>query len=502
MSSRIVIVLLLLWSYGQAAELQINVVDEDGNPVAARLSVRDDHGNFRQYVDGLRDKTSRAPQSRGVEYLGEFVAEGSFTMEIPAGSYTVTAEHGPEYEVAKGEITVADDSQASLTMPLKRWIDMSAIGFVSADFHVHRSQQELRTLLEAEDLDVAVIPSLWNKRDDLLGTWPKNPVVDLPHGRHMIIGAAEDERGGGAWMLHMLRKRIELGDYQRWFPTGVDVIKSAIAQRYIPNGFPWIDVEKPFWKEVPVVMALSPPNSMGLLHNHFLEYGMLDNEAWGMPRNVGKLPGDKGFVDASLELNYRYWNLGFHVPPTAGSASGVLPNPVGYNRLYVQMQEPFSGEAFYRHLRQSRAFVTNGPMLLFDAYEVPGGQILAQVDVKSRAPLDRVEIVADGKVIQSFAAPEGKTEFRTDVGVRGGVYTWIAARAFEKNDKTIRMAHSKPVFFPGIADHRKDAAFFVEWIDKLIAETKEAEDRFSDEKEKAHVLEQYQAARDFYQRMM
>ncbi len=506
MSSRIILavlpLLLLPLSAALGANLQISVVDEQGEPVWSRLLVQDENGKFHQYINGLRDQTSRSPQSRGAEYLGHFIARGPFTMELPAGTYTVTAEHGPEYEAAVGEIEVAEDSEASLTLPLVRWIDMSEIGFLSADFHVHRSREDVPTLLEAEDLDLAVVLTLWNKRDDLYGQWPQNPVVELPNGRYMTTANAEDERGGGAWMLHMLRERVELGDHERWFPTGLDVISEAVEQRYVPRGFPWVDVEKPFWKEAPVVMALAAPNSVGLLHNHFLQFGILDDEAWGMPRNVAAFPRAEGFVDASLELNYRYWNLGFAVAPTAGSASGVLPNPVGYNRLYVQLNEPFSGEAFYRNLRQGRAFVTNGPMLFFDAYEAPGEQILVQLDVKSRAPLDRVEVIADGEVIQSFEAPEGKTEFKTDVAVRGGIYTWIAARAFEKNDKTVRMAHSKPVFFPGSRDHSEDAAFFVEWIDKLIAETEGDEERISDPKQREHVLEQYREARKVYADMM
>jgi hypothetical protein len=37
------------------------------------------------------------------------------------------------------------------------------------------------------------------------------------------------------------------------------------------------------------------------------------------------------------EIYYHALNCGVRIPPTAGSASGVLPNPVGYDRVYVQV---------------------------------------------------------------------------------------------------------------------------------------------------------------------
>jgi hypothetical protein len=208
-------------------------------------------------------------------------------------------------------------------------------------------------------------------------------------------------------------------------------------------------MEKPFWKESPVVMALATPSSIGLLHSHFLKDGVLDYAAWGHQADPRVYSGVDGFVNYSLDVVYRYWNLGFDVPPSAGSASGELPNPVGYNRLYVHMNEPFTMEGFYRNLRQGRSFVTNGPMLFFDANEINGNQIMVNLDVQSRGPLERIEIIADGKVVQTFDAPVGRTSFQTDVAIRSGIHRWVAARAYEKSDDTVVMAHSRPIFFNG-----------------------------------------------------
>jgi hypothetical protein len=61
------------------------------------------------------------------------------------------------------------------------------------------------------------------------------------------------------------------------------------------------------------------------------------------------------------------------------------------------------------------------------------------------------------------------------------------------------MAQSKPVFFnDAVWDARKDAQFFVDWMDELIEQTKNDSQRFSSDAERDSVLSTYQQARNFY----
>jgi hypothetical protein len=183
----------------------------------------------------------------------------------------------------------------------------------------------------------------------------------------------------------------------------------------------------------------------------------------------------------------------------------VLPNPVGYNRIYVEIPEKFDVEPFYRNLRQGRSFVTNGPMLFFDVTELPGRRIGVNIDVRSREPLTKVELIANGVVVESFAAPPGKTRFQTEVSLREGLYTWVAARAFSENESTIRMAHTQPARLVGHWPTQDDAKFFVDWIDDLIAESKAESkadsQRFSSDAERDKVLALYEEARQYYLRL-
>ena len=499
---RLVFLALLVLQAGTAATLQINTVGDEGERVWARFEVRDVNGDFHKAAQGIVDQTARASQEIGERYLNGFLARGEFHMRLPAGEYTLFADRGPEYEPVEMTVVLSEEAPVAITVELKRWIRMLDTGWWSADFHVHQAVPDMNEWLEAQDLNLAVNLGMWNRRDYYYGQpLPQNTVEVFSPERRMSLGNAEDSRAGGAWIMHLLREKIDMEQLPRWSPTGVDIIRQATSQRYVPAGFPWIDMEKPFWFESPVVMALATPNSMGLLHSHFLKYGVTDYASWGRQADVRVYPGTDGFVNYSLDLNYRYWNLGFDIPPTAGSASGEVPNPVGYNRVYVQMNEPFTMEGFYHNLRQGRSFVTNGPMLFFDAYEINGGQIMVNLDVQSRTPLDRIEIIADGKVVRTFDAPDGRTSFQTDVAIRSGIHRWVAARAFEKSEDTVVMAHSRPVFFNGAWRRTADADYFIAWIDELIEDTEESDDRFDTDEQKQAALTTYREARAVYERM-
>ncbi len=503
MALKNIAIALLLLVPASAAELRVQVVDEQGEPVWARLEVRGEDGKMHSPLDALRDRTAQNRPGGGGWYLGSFVTKEEAVVEVPAGLYTVIAERGPEYERFVAKVDVSEEQPAQLAIPLKPWIRMNELGWWAADFHIHRRLDHMPALALAEDLNLSVVFTMWNKRNLWEGQpWPKNPVDKLTPRHLVTVLNAEDERGGGAWMLHGLRQPLDLAVDGRWFPPGIEFIEQAKGQRYVPEGFPWFDCEKPFWWEVPVVMAVSPPDSFGVLHNHFNQYGIHDSEAWGRPRDTKQYPGPEGFVDSSLNLYYRYLNLGFRLPPSAGSASGVLPNPVGYNRVYVKLSEPFGVEAWYRNLRHGKSFVTNGPMLFFEAEEAPGQKVRLVVDARSREPLDRIEIVANGEIVKRFEAPEGKTSFQTELFMPGGHHTWVAARCYTKNEDTIRMAHSGPVFLDGRWDPQEDATFFIRWIDELIEQTRDDPARFENDEQRNAVLELYEGARRFYEQKL
>ena len=482
-----------------AAELRISITDESKKPVWTRVEVRGPDDHMYQPSGALVVLAGpRQPSDRN--YTGSFVVNGAATLQLPAGRYTVVAEHGLEYERVEKIVNVAAAEPSAVAIQLRPWIRMRARGWYSGDMHLHSLPAEAPALLQAEDLDIGVNFTIWNKRniwkDGPLGA---EPIVRVGRGRFLSQLNAEDERGGGAWMLHNLKR--ELPNFAvdgRWFPPGIAFVRAARQQKTTPRDlFPWFDSEKLFWWEVPVMMALAPPDSMGVAHNQFDQYSMVAHEAWGRPRNQALYPGSEGFADYTLQLYYRYLNLGFHLPPSAGSANGVLPNPVGYNRMYVPVKGELTVEKWYAAVRAGKVLVTNGPILFFDLKTV-GPHREGSIEVHAREPIDRVEIVANGKIIQTLKPTAGALNFAAKVQLDLERYSWVAARCFLRHEETVRFAHTAPIYLPGQWNATEDAQYFEDWIDELIAQTEADPKRFASDAEKQEVLALYRQARAFY----
>jgi hypothetical protein len=85
--------------------------------------------------------------------------------------------------------------------------------------------------------------------------------------------------------------------------------------------------------------------------------------------------------------------------------------PLGFSRVYVHLDEPFTFDAWMRGLAASRSFVTTGPMLIAKAEgQWPGStfQVANAKDyrlncaVQSEQPLESIELVVNGVVTERF----------------------------------------------------------------------------------------------------
>jgi len=479
-----------------ASELTIRVTDESGKPIWTRLEVHGPDGTMHQPPGALID--NREPWRKTSAYPFSFVVNGETKLDLPPAAYKIIAEHGLEYGRVERTVNLP---AAGITVPIQLmpWIRMHQRGWYSADFHVHRPMDDAPALAQAEDVNLSVVFTMWNRRNLWAGKQIPSETVQRISPRHLLtLMNAEDERAGGAWMFHQIREPLGLEKAvpegqpttASWLPLGLDYIQRVREWRKPGSLWPWFDAEKTIWWEVPVVMALEAPDSLGLLNNHFHQYGMLDNEAWGRPRDAEKYPGPTGFADYVLSLYYRYLNLGFRLPPSAGSASGVLPNPVGYNRIYTHVSGELTAEKWYDSFRQQRSFVTNGPMLFWNP-KLTGNTLRVNLEVVAREPIDRVEIVANGKVIRKVPARAAARTLRSVLSLDVTGHSWVAARCYLKTAGTVRLAHTAPLYLPGKWDASEDARFFVQWIDELIAKTESQAQR-----EKLHAA--YRRAQEFY----
>jgi len=258
-----------------------------------------------------------------------------------------------------------------------------------------------------------------------------------------------------------------------------------------------VDIEKPFWWDVPVWAASGKIDTIGLANNHMCRSRMYEDEAWGRPRDAKRLPAPRGNGFWTQEIYYHLLNCGLRIPPSAGSASGVLPNPVGYNRVYVHVGPELTWEKWWEGLRAGRSFVTNGPLLQVTANGKPPGSVFVgtkelelKATVVSNDPIRRLEIIRDGKLERSVAPGDlGKITFD-----RSG---WFLVRCFADTEKTFRFA-STASFYVEIGEtkrrvNRTSVKFFLDWVDERRARIKEP-----DEAKRAEVLRYHDEARAFW----
>jgi hypothetical protein len=386
-----------------------------------------------------------------------FITAGSFQLKLPPGRYSLAAERGPEYRPWSSSIEIQPGRKTEILAKLDRWVSMNELGWYSGDLHNHRKAEEIPRLLLAEDLNLAPTLTDWIWEDKPISLPPTTSEairqVDAFHVYSLLDKEVERlNHGPGAVDLLGLQTTIPFqGD--RLFPPNDRFCRLAHEQ----GGY--VDAEKILWRDVCALVALDQIDFAGIVHNHFNRHGVdLETEPWGMiPKSRPEYNTIAGMPLWSMEVYYRFLNCGFRLPVSAGSASGVKAVPLGYNRVYVRLHESFDYRNWFRSLKAGRSFATNGPMLFLKVNgEEPGsvlhlsnpqsGRLKIRAEASSAGDLDRLEVLFKGRIIKAvnIADANGRlvAEFESEIRETG----WVIARCFERAGKTIRFAHTSPVY--------------------------------------------------------
>ena len=336
------------------------------------------------------------------------------------------------------------------------------------------SDPSIHPLLVMPPLSVAPVITWWNNRN----LWtnralPANPLVRFDGNRCYHLMGGEDERNGGALLYFNLDQPLNFARAGREYPSPMKFLAEARRHPGV-----WVDIEKPFWYDTPVWLSSGMVDSIGIAHNHMHRGGVMANEAWGRSRDKQRFPDPQGNGFWTQEIYYHILNCGLRLPPSAGSASGVLPNPVGYDRVYVQLDGELTYEKWWAGLKAGRVFVSNGPLLrcrangqwpghVFKAKASEALEINFEIQLDSRDPVSAIEIIQNGRVARTVPHSEwrrtnslGKISFE-----KSG---WFLVRAIADVPTTFRFASTGP-FYVEIGSHERriskaSAQFFLDWV--------------------------------------
>jgi hypothetical protein len=476
---------------GQGGQVRLEVVDRDTKrPLACRM-----------HLTNAKQRPLKAPK---VPFWHDhLVFSGSITLKLPEGQYAFEIERGPEYLVRLGHFTMQNFSDDTKVVDLKRFADMAAEGWWSGDLDVARPAKDLELLMEAEDLHVVELVT-WTNRKNLL---PKssdlqNPLVRFDTNRYYHLGAGTDDRAGGRLLFFNLERPLDLGGVRPEFPPQQESILAAKSQAGA-----WVDAPRASAWDLPVWVASGKLDSLQLANADLGRKSTLSSQTAGKPRDTGLFPGASGVGRWSETIYYHLLNCGLRIPPTAGSGSGTVSNPLGYNRMYVHVDGELTYEKWWDSLREGRVVVTNGPLIRTNVEgEMPGHVFTASageeieleigLTLSTRDRISYLEVIKNGELAEQVRLGDWEKTGGKLPLLKFSESGWFLIRAVTDLSETYRFASTGP-YYVEIGDRQRisksSAQFFLDWLDErtknLILE---------DPDERAAVLKVHQQAREFW----
>jgi peptidoglycan/xylan/chitin deacetylase (PgdA/CDA1 family) len=393
-----------------------------------------------------------------------------FRVELLPGRYTFTVEHGKEFFPETREVLI-EPGLPKLEFRLRRWINMAELGWFSGDTHNHRDPADLPNVMLAEDVNVGLPLLDWTTvstiappaTDRSSGGKFSNAVarIDATHTWHPRNTEYEIFRTGNT--NHTLGALFVLNHKNR-FDQPVFPLRK-IAEKARTEGA-LLDLDKHNWPWSLALIPLLKVDLFELANNHHwrTDYSITN---WAVPAPAWmKLSGsgtdtERDWTLYGFQTYYALLNCGFRMRPAAGSANGVHPVPLGFSRVYVHLDKPFSFEDWMRGLSAGRSFVTTGPMMFAQAegrwpgatFQATNQEYQLACRIRSEQALETVELIVNGTVIERFEPRNTRTStgsFENDIStrLRPATTSWLMWRCFEKRPNgRFRFAHTAPWYF-------------------------------------------------------
>jgi len=476
----IMLILLATCSMSKAQNLTLlngQVIDADsGKSIACRIYICDENGKWyfprsaSDYGSAIVYKKQNWANKNSVEMHTTLSAD-PFTIRLPSGRYKITVERGKEYFPQIKSVNIGSEL-VKVVVPLKRWIDMAELGWYSGDTHVHRTLEELPNVQLAEDLNVSFPLLYWvTKAFQPPSSGDKSIsrkvqlrliVIDKTHVIYPLNTEYEIFSVDGK--NHTLGAFFVL-NHKSVFQEGVSPVTSIAEKSRREGGL--LELDKHNWPWSMMLVPMMNIDLFELANNHIWRTEFAFSKFGEAPPEFMEVETDnkgfteRGWIEYGFKNYYTLLNCGFHLRPTAGTASGVHPVPLGFGRVYVKLKNGFDYDMWIRGLNEGRSFVTTGPMLFVTINGFDPGHVFRQSvehkttytvvgTAKSIHPLECIEIVVNGHIARTIEAenvemPSGAYSSIINENINIDNSSWIAIRCFERRmDGRIRFAHTGP----------------------------------------------------------
>lgn len=454
------------------------------------------------------------------------------TLAVPAGvTLTIAAAAGLEFERTETTVVLDEGTTAEVELAPRRRIDPAADGWFGGDLHVHMNYSGEQVCLPhhaalmqcGEGLHVAnlVAGNLTTSRimdEGAFHAWVGN-TVPWSNEHHLAAMGVE-------------YRNDLLGHFHAFGPRGAP---SRFCTGHLASDHP---VDHPA-NSVAAAELRDLGATIGYCHPIF---SLEDDDSppasvfHGMVRSMEarELVADAalGLVDGvdlispaesrgSAILYRRLLGAGIPLAATAGTdvflsfeRAGSFADPMGFGRVYAELDGDLSVESFQGALRDGRTLVTNGPWLTL---QVEGGgqrgRIGDRVDLDRTGPVtavvevsgvgaDTVEIRTAAGVAATFEVGTDGGRFEAEIEIDEPTFVVAAATGPRHPDVLgwYAFAHTSPVYVDvggARVARAEDARWCLEWLDELEALVRRA-GRFDHDHQRDDIVAVIDAARGYY----
>jgi hypothetical protein len=376
-------------------------------------------------------KNSRFPQEEGLE------------VDLPVGTYMISASRGPEYTLDQRVVDVHKDSRRELIFRIDKIVETTDL--VSVDLHLHTLNSDGSVTISeriksivAEGVDVAIssdhnylsdYPSILKKLglDEYISVFIGQEVspldvnqVYMPEFNRFPLKKREGEPGNGAIAIQFFENHTSIFGESRAKDPG------ALIQVNHPRR-----VESYF-----TYYQLDPETAATVLKGFDTSFDLLE---------VMNGPFFYSLNQRVIQDWLHLLNRGYYFPIMGSSDSHRIDRAEpGYSRTYVNYDgkkgQDIDVKALKSALKKGRSFVSNGPVVRFtiDSRHIPGDLLTrksGQVDVRVRvqaAPwisVDEVRVIVNGerKIILPVKVPrEQILKFQEKIALKLKYDSYIA----------------------------------------------------------------------------
>jgi hypothetical protein len=428
---------------GAKGTLALTVHNENNSPDSARVGLYDAQGRSplpggdAVTLDAFSGHFKQWPlisEVRGWPSDGRYVfyVDGNYRADVPEGDYDLVMYKGPEYRIFRQQVHISAGKTSRVDVKLQRWIDMPAKGWYSGDAHIHIARPDpsknpgILAFTRAEDIHVSNLLQMGNVgSSDYFSQYAFGRDGDYIRSLHALVSGQESPRSS-----------------HRGHTIGLN------ATRYI-------SAEKDYFVYDKIADQVSRDGGLwGYAHVAIDAFNVGYGLALDVPLGVVDFVEILQMGMLNTRYMYDFLNLGYKLLPAAGSDYPYI-HVAGSERIYVDIDDTFSPQAWFEAWENRRSFVSNGPVIEYSVngdsnqfeFDLHGG---SSVNISARAAvnpdidaLSRLELVVHGNVVKSVVSETGAESLELSYDFQPNETVWLAIRAYGQDN---RVAHTAPAY--------------------------------------------------------